>query len=67
MEHIYNLRVHLISDGEYTRCETHGSGELSNVGKVILLSKVMKAIGLNPDSVSDLSIVSVALEHCQDS
>lgn len=66
MERIYNMRVHVQGDSEYTRCEIHTSGYLHDTAKAITLSNIMKALDLNPDSISDLAIVSVAFEHCQD-
>lgn len=66
MEAVYTLEAKVTSDDINTRCEIKSGGRLSEVGKAILLSNIMKALKINPDSVSDIAIVSVALEHCQD-
>ena len=66
MEATYTIEAKVTSDFKNTRCEIKAGGKLSEVGKTILLSNIMKALNLNPDSLSDLAVVSVALEHCQD-
>ena len=66
MDAIYTLEATVTSDAVNTRCEIKSGGRLSEVGKAILLSNIMNALKINPNSVSDIAIVSVALEHCQD-
>ena len=66
VEAVYTLEATVTNDGIHTRVEIKSGGLLSEVSKAILLSNIMKALNLNPDSVSDIAVVSVALEHCQD-
>lgn len=66
MESVYKLEATVTSDAINTRCEIKSGGRLSEVGKTILLSNIMKALRINPDSISDIAVVSVALKHCQD-
>lgn len=66
MEAVYTMEATVTNDGIHTRIEIKSGGQLSEVSKTILLSNIMKALNLNPDNVSDIAVVSVALEHCQD-
>lgn len=66
MDAVYTLEATVTNDGVHTRVEIKSGGLLSEVNKAILLSNIMKALKINPDSISDIAVVSVALEHCQD-
>ena len=66
MEAVYTMEAKVNDDGKGIVCRIEAEGRLSEVGKAILLSKIMKALRINPDSVSDIALVSVALEHCQE-
>lgn len=66
MDAFYMLEASVTDHSGKITCEIKSGGKLSEAGKAILLSNIMKALRINPDSVSDIALVSVALEHCQD-
>lgn len=68
MEHTFELNVIITSkeDSGKTDVHLHAEGEINRAGKAILLAKVFKALRIDPDSCSDLAVISVALEKSQD-
>lgn len=68
MEHTYELNVIITSkeDSGKTAIDLHSEGTINRVGKTILLANVFKALRIDPDSVSDLAVISVALENSQE-
>lgn len=67
MEHTFELNVIIASeDSGKTDVDLHAEGIINQVGKAILLTNVFKALRINPDSCSDLAVISVALEKCQE-
>lgn len=66
MKAVYTLEATVTNDGIHIHVEIKSGGLLSEVSKTVLLSNIMKALNLNPDSVSDMAVVSVTLEHWQD-
>ena len=66
MEAVYKLEATVTDNGNDVWCEIKSNGRMCEAGKAILLSNIMKALKINPDSVSDIALISVALEHCQD-
>lgn len=68
MEHAFMLNVTITSkdDSGKTAVDLHAEGKIDRVGKAILLSNVFKALRIDPDNISDLAVVSVALEKCSD-
>lgn len=68
MEHTFELKVIITSneDSGKTAVDLHAEGEINRVGKSILLSNVFKSLRIDPDNISDLAVVSVALEKCSE-
>lgn len=66
MDAFYMMEASVTTHSDKTKVEIKSGGKLTEVGKTVLLSNIMKALNLDPDSLSDLAIVSVAFEHCQD-
>lgn len=68
MEHEFNLNVTITSkeDSGTAAVNLHVEGEINRVGRAILLTHVFKALQIDPDSVSDLADISVALAKCSD-
>lgn len=68
MEHTFELKVIITNkeDSGKTAVKLNAEGEINRVGKAILLARVFKALRIDPDSCSDLAVISVALEKCQD-
>lgn len=66
MEHTFELKVVITSneDSGKTAVDLQAEGEIDRVGKSILLSNVFKCLRIDPDNISDLAVVSVALEKC---
>ena len=66
MEHTFELKVIITSndDSGKTEVNLHAEGEIDRVGKSILLSNVFKSLRIDPDNISDLAVISVALEKC---
>lgn len=68
MEHTFELKVIITNneDSGKTAVDLHSEGVINRVGKTILLANVFKALRIDPDSCSDLAVISVALEKSQD-
>lgn len=66
MDAFYMMEASVATTSGKTKVEIKSGGKLSEVGKTVLLSNIMKALNFDPDSISDLAIVSVAFEHCKD-
>ena len=68
MEHTFELNVIITSkeESDKTAVDLHAEGTINRVGKAILLANVFKALRIDPDSCSDLAVISVALEKSQE-
>lgn len=68
MEHTFELKVIITSreDSGKTAVDLHAEGEINRVEKAILLSNIFRVLRIDPDSCSDLAVISVALEKSQE-
>lgn len=68
MEKTFELKAVITNneDSGKTSVDLQAEGSINRVGKAILLANVFKSLRIDPDSCSDLAVISVALEKCQD-
>lgn len=53
-----------IEGEDKTTVDLTAEGEINRVGKTILLTSVFRALQINPNAVSDIAVISVALDKC---
>ena len=53
-----------IEGEDKTTVDLTAEGKINRVGKTILLTSVFRALQINPNAVSDIAVISVALDKC---
>ena len=65
MIHIYNLKIHSVTDTEKDTCDCtiSGEGSLAGVTKAIILSNLIKFFNLDLHNPLDMAIITAAIEE----
>lgn len=65
MEHVYNMRIHTITDTteDLCSCDISGSGSIAGVTKAIILSNLITYFDLDYSNPHDRAIIDIAIEE----